>query len=121
MAPGETHASGWRCENLEALSFADAAFDLVVTQDVMEHMFDPAKAFAEIARTLKPGGAHVFTVPIVRKDQPTQVRARRDDQGTVRHLLPETYHGNPIDEKGSLVKVDWGYDISSFKVSFSVR
>jgi len=80
----------------------------------MEHVFDPAKAFAEIARTLKPGGAHVFTVPLVRKAQPTQVRAERDEQGIVRHLLPETYHGNPIDEKGSLVTVDWGYDICPF-------
>lgn len=114
MTPGATHASGWRCENLEALSFPDESFDLVVTQDVMEHVFDPAKAFAEIARTLKPGGAHVFTVPIVRKEQPTQVRAILDGQGTVRHLLPETYHGNPIDEKGSLVTVDWGYDICPF-------
>ncbi|MGY6215121.1 methyltransferase domain-containing protein [Methylolobus aquaticus] len=111
---GETHASGWRCENLEALSFPDESFDMVVTQDVMEHIFDPAKAFAEIARTLKPGGSHVFTVPIVRKDKASQVRALRHPNGNVEHLLPENYHGNPIDANGSLVTIDWGYDIVPF-------
>src|ERR1019366_2746057 len=54
---------GIRCENLEEQTFADASFDLVVTSDVFEHVLDPARAFSEIARTLRPGGAHVFTVP----------------------------------------------------------
>ena len=114
VPPGETHASGWRCENLEALSFPDESFDMVVTQDVMEHILDPAKAFAEIARTLKPGGSHVFTVPIVRKEKASQVRAVRHPNGQVEHLLPENYHGNPIDANGSLVTIDWGYDIVPF-------
>ncbi len=38
-----------------------------LTQDVFEHLFDPAAAFREIARTLQPGGAHVFTTLLVRK------------------------------------------------------
>src|SRR4029079_13482554 len=54
---------GFRCEDLSAQTFADAAFDLVVTQDVFEHVLEPGPAFAEVARTLRPGGAHVFTVP----------------------------------------------------------
>jgi len=111
--PGEIH-KGWRCENLEDQTFPDESFDLIVTQDVMEHIPNPEKAFAEIARTLKPGGAHIFTVPIVRKDQPSQIRAELDENGEVRHLLPEQYHGNPVDQKGSLVTRDWGYDICTF-------
>lgn len=111
---GATHASGWRCEDLEALTFPDASFDLVLTQDVMEHILDPAKAFCEIARTLKPGGAHVFTVPLVQKERPTRIRARREPTGEITHILPPTYHGNPIDQKGSLVTTDWGYDIADF-------
>jgi len=39
------------------------AFDLVITQDFFEHVLRPAKAFAEIARTLKPGGALIYAVP----------------------------------------------------------
>jgi SAM-dependent methyltransferase len=57
---------GQRSEDLEALTFPDESFDLVITQDVFEHVLRPAKAFAEIARTLKPGGAHVYTVPYYR-------------------------------------------------------
>ncbi len=31
--------------------------------------------------------------------------------GKIAHLQPPVYHGNPINEEGSLVTVDWGYDI----------
>src|SRR5271168_4344709 len=62
VAPGG-FKNGVRCENLEEQTFADASFDLVVTSDVFEHVLDPARGFSEIARTLRPGGAHVFTVP----------------------------------------------------------
>jgi len=109
---GEIHPSGWRNENLEKQTFADCSFDLVITQDVMEHIFDPDKAFAEIARTLKPGGAHIFTVPIVNKAAPSCVRAKLDARGEVTYLEEAQYHGNPVDPKGSLVTMDWGYDIT---------
>jgi 2-polyprenyl-3-methyl-5-hydroxy-6-metoxy-1,4-benzoquinol methylase len=52
------------------LTFGDETFDLTITQDVMEHVFNPEKAFQEIMRTTKSGGAHVFTTPLVRKNQP---------------------------------------------------
>lgn len=103
--------NGVRCEDLEALTFPDASVDLHVTQDVMEHVFDPHRVFREIARTLRPGGAHVFTVPLVRRAQPSRARARRAPTGSVEHLLPAEHHGNPVDASGSLVVTDWGYDI----------
>src|SRR5579862_2545780 len=53
VAPGE-FKDGVRCENLEALTFGDSVFDLVVTQDVFEHVFHPDAAFREIARVLAP-------------------------------------------------------------------
>ena len=102
---------GVRCENLEQMTFDDETIDLHISQDVMEHVFSPTRAFREIARTLKPGGAHIFTVPIVNKSKPTRIRARRAETGEVNHLLPPSYHGNPIDDSGSLVTLDWGYDI----------
>lgn len=103
-----------RCENLEALTFADNSFDLIITQDVMEHVFNPAAAFREIARVLRPGGAHVFTVPLVRKTEASRPRAVRSVSGEVEHLLDPEYHGNPVDSKGSLVTTDWGNDITGF-------
>ena len=51
VTPGLYHPiQGYRCEDLENLTFADEEFDLFVTQDVMEHIFEPEKAFSEIAR-----------------------------------------------------------------------
>lgn len=115
MPDGEpgSEMDGFRCENLEALTFPDAAVDLHVTQDVLEHVFDPMQVFREIARTLRPGGAHIFTVPLVRKDQPTLQRVRRERDGTITHLAPPEYHCNPVAAEGSLVTFDWGYDIGA--------
>ena len=83
---GAIHSSGWRNEDLENQTFADETFDLVVSQDVMEHIFNPEKAFSEIARTLKPGGAHIFTVPIVKKEQPSSIRATLEANGEINYL-----------------------------------
>lgn len=105
-----TTVGGVRCENLESLTFKDGEFDLHVTQDVLEHVFHPEKAFAEIARTLAPGGLHIFTTPLVNKHSRTVQRASESD-GNVSYLLPEVYHGNPVGNGQSLVTFDWGYDI----------
>lgn len=102
----------WRCENLERQTFPDASFDLVVTQDVLEHLFDPDAAFREIARTLKSGGAHIATTPLVfGASRPTIQCASLDSYGTIIHHRPPDYHQNPVDPNGSLVTFWWGYDI----------
>lgn len=111
--PGRV-VNGIRCENIENLTFTDDSIDLHITQDVMEHVFDPEHAFKEIARTLKPGGAHIFTVPIVNKWNSTRIRAKLNEQHEVDHIQEPVYHGNPIDNKGSLVTIDWGFDICQF-------
>jgi hypothetical protein len=103
--PGQIHR-GFRCEDLMAQTFADESFDLVITSDVFEHLPDAGSAAREIMRTLKPGGAHVFTVPWFRWNK-TLVRAVVKD-GVLQHLEKPDYHGNPIDESGSLVFTEWG-------------
>jgi SAM-dependent methyltransferase len=52
--------NGVRCEDLQALTFADESIDLHITQDVFEHLLDPRAAFREIARTLRVEGAHIL-------------------------------------------------------------
>ena len=44
----------------EALPSEDSSFDVVICVDVLEHVKDPQKAIAEIARVLKPGGMFCF-------------------------------------------------------------
>ena len=110
IAPGE-FKFGVRCENLESQTFPDESFDLVVTQDVMEHVLDPEAAFRDIARTLRSGGAHVFTTPVYKGLARSIVYARRGGAGIEYLVQPPEYHGNPIDEKGALVTMHYGADI----------
>jgi SAM-dependent methyltransferase len=110
--PSGAVVGGITCQNLESLTFPDASLDLVITQDVLEHLLDPERALAEIARVLRPGGAHVFTVPIF-GGRPTLVRAVASESG-VEHVLPADFHGNPVDPNGSLVVREWGDDLTDF-------
>ena len=111
IPPGQKTPQGFRNENLEKQTFDDGSFDLVVSQDVFEHLFDIESAFKEIARTLKKGGAHIFTTPLVNFKKPTEVWAKKTKEGEIIHLQKPEYHGNPIDPKGSLVTYHFGYDI----------
>ena len=108
--PTGTLHQGFRCEDLEQLTFPDGRFDVVVTQEVLEHVFDYRRAFREVMRTLRPGGAHVFTTPKYKHLRKSQDRSVRTN-GEVVHLAEPEYHGNPIDSAGSLVTVHYGDDI----------
>ena len=111
---GMMHMSGFRNENLSKMTFDDESFDLFISQDVLEHVFQPEKVFSEIARVLKPGGAHIFTVPLVNKTKPSQIRALMDTNGNITHFGEPEYHGNPVNDLGSLVTMYWGFDIADF-------
>ena len=111
---GEWDAAGaFRSEDLERQTFEDESFDIVVTQDVFEHLFRPDQAIAEIARTLKPGGMHICTVPLLYQSGPSVRRAAREADG-VRHFAEPVHHTDVQPTGGSLVTVDWGYDIAAF-------
>jgi len=51
---------------VEALPFAAESFDLVTCSWVIEHLADPRRAFAKVARVLAPGGHWVFLAPNAR-------------------------------------------------------
>jgi hypothetical protein len=53
-------------------------------------------------------------VPLVCGAGPSRRRAIRDSNGQVIHLEPAQYHDNPVDPEGSLVTVDWGFDIAAY-------
>ncbi|MBC8041505.1 MAG: class I SAM-dependent methyltransferase [Opitutaceae bacterium] len=50
--------------DITALPFADGHFDLVAAFDVIEHVEDDRRVFAELARVLKPGGVLLCAVPL---------------------------------------------------------
>jgi SAM-dependent methyltransferase len=86
---------GTRNEDLQALSFASASFDVVLSSDVLEHMPQPYRAHSEIHRVLKPGGQHIFTVPYGEAMIRDNVRASLID-GKVMHHHEPLYHGDPV-------------------------
>lgn len=49
----------------EALAFPDASFDVVCSFETIEHVRAPARAVAEAARVLRPGGVLVVSTPHV--------------------------------------------------------
>lgn len=82
--------------DVTALPFADATLDGAVSQDVLEHVDDHARALRELARVLRPGAPLVFTVPF-HEDAAHSVRiARVGTDGRVVHDGEPEYHGDPV-------------------------
>lgn len=107
------YINGVRNENLECLSFSDNSFDVIVTGDVLEHVIDLNKALSEIKRVLKPGGYHVFTLPVDYELARTVERARLVN-GKVEHLMKPVMHGDTIRGEGILAFRDFGRDVLEY-------
>lgn len=86
-------------QDLQALDLPDCAFDLVTTNEVLEHVPSIDRALAEIHRILKPGSVHVGTMPFMYYQDESIVRARLEN-GRIVHLMEPEYHGNPVDPEG---------------------
>ncbi len=108
---GALDERGLRHETVEDLSFGDATLDLLITEDVMEHVAEPVRALQEFSRVLKPGGVLLLSVPFDERRRTTVRRASRQADGTVVHHLPPAYHVDPLDPQGCLVFSDFGWDL----------
>jgi SAM-dependent methyltransferase len=107
-SPGEQRGA-IRHEDVQRLSYADGAFDLVTHTEVLEHVADDAAALRELRRVLKPGGLMLFTVPL--HDGVTIERARVRG-GAIEHLLPPVHHGDPLRGGAAILAFrDYGRDI----------
>lgn len=107
---GGAIVGGLRHEDVMALSFKDDSVDLIVSNDVFEHVPDPARAFSECVRVLRPGGVMLATIPFHSNTDVSVTRAALDGDGLA-YLLPPIYHGNPVSADGSLVFTDFGWDM----------
>lgn len=92
-------------QDLCALSFSDASFDLVLCNELFEHVQDLDQAFREIARVLRPGGRLVATCPLAFGQKESIVKATHNTSTGEAQVLGEAeYHGDPVrPEAGSLV------------------
>ena len=109
VEPGEER-DGVQCQDLERLTFASDAFDLLISSDIFEHVRHPWTAFEETHRVLVSGGIHVFSIPAqhpMRAASSMRVDVSGPDDV---HLQPEVYHGNGAGGR-SLVYIDYGLDM----------
>jgi SAM-dependent methyltransferase len=107
VARGSVTSKGILCQDLENLTFSDNSFDLVITQEVFEHVRNPEIAWREVYRVLKPGGYHIFTIPWYR-DHKTVRRVLIEGENEV-YILPQVYHADDI--RNGLVYSDFGHDL----------
>jgi SAM-dependent methyltransferase len=96
---------------LTALTLPSGSFDLVTTNEVLEHVPDLDAALREIARVLKPGGWHVGTHPFLFTSERGDRRSELVDGEIAYHKEPEYHHDPVVNNAGSLVFETPGWDI----------
>ncbi|MFG1462605.1 methyltransferase domain-containing protein, partial [Xanthobacter sp. DSM 24535] len=103
--PGVLH------QDVMNLSFEDAAFDLYITCEVLEHVPDIRAKLRESRRVLKSGGKLIGTFPFHYGSYQSHTKAILKD-GQIVHLTEPEYHGNPADPAGgSLVFTIPGWEV----------
>jgi SAM-dependent methyltransferase len=112
-SPPGSIINGTRNENLEKLSFHENSFDVIISSDVLEHVSDIDKALSEIKRVLKPGGYHIFTIPVDYKMDKTTERAIVIN-GLITNLLEPVMHGDTVRNNGILAFRDFGKDVINY-------
>ena len=109
---GTKNSDGIRNEDFTNLTFGKEEFDLVLSFDVFEHIYDYKKAFAEAFRVLKNGGSLLFTVPFDRNSELNITRANLKNDGSIEHLLAPEYHGDPMNSsEGCLCFFHFGWEM----------
>ena len=63
-----------RVANVDGIPYEDGRFDVVFSDNVLEHLDAPLKVFREVARVLKPGGVFLFKTPNKWRYMPTIAR-----------------------------------------------
>ena len=109
--PGAVNAAGIRHEDLTALTFPDRSFGCVGSFEVLEHIPDHRPALHHLFRCLAPGGTLLLTVPFALDRAEHIERARLRPDGSVEHLLPAEYHGDPLDGAGVLCFRHFGWNL----------
>lgn len=100
-----------RHESITGLSFSSCSLDVMVHNDVLEHVFDYRKALEELHRVLKKGGSLIFTCPFFFMLDRELQKARVLADGSIEFLMEPEYHGDPINPKGALTFYHYGWGL----------
>lgn len=71
----------------KTLPFPEQRFDVVVSFEVFEHLFNPDQMLSEIMRVLKPGGAFLLTIPFAWDEHETPYDFARYTSFGIKHIL----------------------------------
>lgn len=63
IAQTRTRRSSIAPGNAESLDLKGELFDVIVSLQVVEHLYEPSKLFEAVARHLRPSGAFIMTTP----------------------------------------------------------
>ena len=105
--------------SLYHLPFADNSLDLITCRMVVEHLDSPREAFAEVARSLRPGGAVIMITPnllnygvfgnaVATKVMPEKLRLRivhASDPRADEDVFPVRYKTNTMHRLAYLLNV----------------
>jgi SAM-dependent methyltransferase len=108
---GKRDAQKVRNEDFTQLTFDACQFDFVLTFDVFEHVPSFVQALRECHRVLKPGGSLFFSVPFSFDCTQNIVRAVCRPDGSIEHILPPQYHGDPLQKAGCLAFYHFGWQL----------
>jgi SAM-dependent methyltransferase len=97
-------------QDVTRLTLPDNQFDCVLTFDVLEHVPNYKLALREFRRVLKSGGHMLLSAPFTFEAE-TKIRAIVEKDGSIRHLLPPEYHGDPMSDSGVLCYQTFGMDL----------
>lgn len=113
LTDSEISHDGMAHEDLCALTFASGSFDLVLCNELFEHVQHLDQAFGEIARVLRPDGRLLATCPLAFGQQDSVVKAVADPATGEPQLLGDAeWHGDPVrPERGSLVYRIPGWEV----------
>ena len=90
--------------DLRRIGLPPATFHAVICNEVLEHVEELIPSLQELAEVLTLGGYLIATVPFLYGQQEHLVKAIWRGEGQEPEVIGEPdYHGNPVDEAGSLV------------------
>jgi SAM-dependent methyltransferase len=102
-----------RHEDILSLTYSSGLFDIVLHSDTLEHVPDVDRALTEIWRILKPGGASIFSIPIVRDGRPSIARVALQNGELYHYKLPSYHGGSYQTTRQYLVCYEFGEDFIS--------
>ncbi|MEB3351291.1 MAG: class I SAM-dependent methyltransferase [Cyanobacteriota bacterium] len=121
--PDDPQRQHYPHQDLCELTLPQACVDLVLCNELFEHLYDLPAALGEIARILRPGGMLLSTCPFAYDRVDTIVKSRHQRGATpgvaaeAELLMDPEFHGDPVHpEQGSLV-----YQIPAWDLLDQVR